>query len=134
MNIAQGDSFTRSMTITPEIMEKFKQISGDENPIHTDSGFANRMGFRDRVVYGNLLGLLVSSLVGMELKTLEVMIASQTIHFKKPVYINDTVILEAVVVNKSDTVELAEFSLDFKTQNNITVATGKLQAKYLSGS
>lgn len=44
------------------MMEDFRQISGDENPLHVSDDFACQNGFPRRVVYGMLTSLLYSCL------------------------------------------------------------------------
>lgn len=55
-------SFSR--TITAEMQQKFYDISGDENPLHTDVDYARKRGFQDCVVYGMLTASLLSTLGG----------------------------------------------------------------------
>ncbi len=50
--VGQTAEFTR--TITADMLEKFREVSGDNNPLHVDENFAKEKGFPARVVYGML--------------------------------------------------------------------------------
>ena len=49
-----SEEFT--VTVTAEMMDQFKAITGDVSPIHIDADYAKDRGFPGRVVYG-MLGL-----------------------------------------------------------------------------
>lgn len=124
-----GMVFRHTLKITDEVMRIFADISGDYNKLHTDAEFSRNKGYKDRVVYGNILGLLISTLVGMKLDTENVMIISESIDFKKPVYVNDTIELFAEAVNISQAVSVVDFNLSFRNQDKARVGKGKLQIK-----
>ena len=46
-------------------MRLFREISGDENPLHTDIDFAKEKGYSENVVYGQLTAAALSTLAGM---------------------------------------------------------------------
>ena len=126
-----GQIYRHNMLITEDIMENFAKLSGDYNILHTDNDFAVRNGFKGRVVYGNILGMMISTLVGMNLKINNVMIISEKMDFRQPVFIGDMIELAAIVENVSDSVSIVDFRLDFTNQSNEKVAKGKLQIKVL---
>ena len=47
-----SEEFT--VTVTAEMMDQFKAITGDVSPIHIDADYAKDRGFPGRVVYGML--------------------------------------------------------------------------------
>ena len=49
---------------TNEMMQSFVEISGDVNPLHTDSNYATSRGFDGVVVYGGILVAQISRMVG----------------------------------------------------------------------
>ncbi|MBF0541681.1 MAG: MaoC family dehydratase N-terminal domain-containing protein [Nitrospirae bacterium] len=129
--IKEGDIFYRTIEITSQIMETFAVISGDYNPIHVDEVFAKNMGFKGRVVYGNILGLLVSALVGEGLPMKEVMIISEQLNFKSIIYIGDIIRLSATVSTISEATGVIELKLNFLNNSEDKVANGKLQIKLI---
>lgn len=64
------------------------------NPLHTDDSFAKEKGFPERVMYGNIINAFVSTLIGMCLPTPDVIIHSQEIQYKSPVFMNDVLTAE----------------------------------------
>ena len=103
-----------SYQVTPEVYYSFQRCSNDYNPLHVDKAFAEGKGFQDRVMYGNILNAFVSHFVGMLLPTRNVMIQSQEISFHKPVYLNDEILLEAVVDTVSEAVNIIDYKLKFR--------------------
>ena len=47
--ISLGLSESFQVEITREMMEKFRDISGDVNPLHNDTEFAKARGYEDRI-------------------------------------------------------------------------------------
>src|SRR5882672_5561346 len=108
-----GDSYQHSLVVSPDTMKQFLQLSGDVNPIHVDRDYAVAHGFRDVVVYGNILGLILSHLIGMKLPTKEVIILSQSLEFRQPSHVGDEIQLRATVVNIHEAVQVVELRLNF---------------------
>ena len=130
-DVREDAVFSRALTVTDRLMEAFLSISGDDNPLHTDEAFARAQGFQGRVAYGNLIALMISSLVGVEMKSLNVMLISETIAFRKPVYGGDTISLTATVAAKIDAMQVAELKYQADNQSGELVASGKIMVKFL---
>ncbi len=116
--------------VTPEIYYSFQRTSNDYNPLHTDVAFAERKGFPERVMYGNILNGFVSHFVGMALPSRDVMIQTQDIQFRKPVYLNDELLLKAEAETVSEAVEIINYKLKFYKMGGVKpllVATGHVQ-------
>lgn len=116
--------------VTPEVYFGFQRISSDFNPLHTDEAFAKSKGFPERVMYGNILNGFVSHFVGMALPSRDVMIQTQDIQFRKPVYLNDTILLKSEIETVSDAVEIINYKLKFyrvAEPKNVLVASGHVQ-------
>jgi len=126
----EGESFTTELKITEYLIKSFADISGDINPLHTDPDYAKEKGFIKTVAYGNLLGLLISTLIGVKLKSNEVMLVTQTVNYTKPVYAGDTIILTGTVTNIVSAVSSIELKLIFSNGRQ-TVASGKCIFKCL---
>ena len=124
--------YCAKIIITEEFLKKFGDLSGDYNPLHVNETYAKKKGFKDRVAYGNILGLLVSQLVGMHLWSEDVMLLSQKINFKKPVYPGDVIELTGRIALKSAAVNIIELSLSFTNYAGEIVASGKCQVRCFS--
>ena len=124
-----GDKFDYSFDVSESIYLHFQEMTGDKNPLHVDEEFAKQKGFRERVMYGNILNGYVSYFIGMELPLKDVMLLSQSINWKQPVYMNDQVSFEAKVSEVSEAVSTVVFKYKFRNQDNILVASGNIQIK-----
>ena len=116
--------------VTSDVYFGFQRISSDYNPLHTDQTFAKSKGFPERVMYGNILNAFVSHFVGMALPTREVMIQTQDIQFKKPVYLEDEVVLKSSQEDVSEAVGIINYKLKFYRiggEKPVLVATGHVQ-------
>lgn len=126
-----GENYIVSMIMSREVMKSFRDLSGDNSSVHHDVDFAKAHGYAGPIVYGNLLGALVSRLVGMNLPYQEVVIIHQSIDFRLPVYIGDDVTLVATVASVHESVATVKFSLGFSTKASGLIATGKCAIKCL---
>ena len=100
LKIGQKASFKK--TITEKDLEHFIAITGDTNPLHVDESFAKKTFFDQRIAHGMLSASLFSTLVGMHIPGIGAIYKSQTLEFKLPVYIGDTLCawFEIVSVSK----------------------------------
>jgi 3-hydroxybutyryl-CoA dehydratase len=71
-------------------VEKFAEASLDRNPIHLDEEYAKRSRFGKRVVHGILQAGLISAVLGNRLPGAGSIYREQSLIFKKPAYIGDT--------------------------------------------
>ena len=106
--IGQQESFT--IKITDSMVEKFSNLSGDLNPLHMDNKFAESSSFSKRIVHGMLLASFFSQLVGMKLPGKNALYFSQTLNFRSPCYIHDTIEIIGKVIEKSDSTQIITVS------------------------
>lgn len=130
MNLAElverSKNISYTYHVTPDVYYSFQRCSNDYNPLHTDKMYANKKGFTEQVMYGNILNAFVSHFVGMLLPTREVMIQSQDISFHKPVYLNDEILLEVGIETVSEAVNIINYKLKFR---RLTEGKSELVAK-----
>lgn len=63
-DLSVGQTAEFSCEITAAMMDSFREISGDVNPLHNDADFARGKGYPGRVVYGMLTSSMYSCLGG----------------------------------------------------------------------
>ncbi|WP_169045735.1 MaoC family dehydratase [Aeromonas salmonicida] len=80
-----------SQTISEADVKNFANISGDRNPVHMDDIYAEKSRFGKRIAHGMFSTSFFSALFGMKLPGPGCVYVSQSIKFRKPVYIGDTV-------------------------------------------
>ena len=99
MNLVLGQKATRTITLTPEHVAAYAQMTGDYNPLHFDEAFAARTKFGRLVVQGGLTTGLLHALVAMDMPGPGTVFLSQNWNFTPPVFIGDTITAEAEVVH-----------------------------------
>jgi len=127
MDFQLNDFFKQQFVVTPEVYKHFQECSNDRNPLHTDEEFARAKGFPKKVMYGNILNAFVSYFIGECLPTKNVIIHSQEIAFKNPVYLNETLDFEAHVSGIYEAVNAIEFKYKFIKPDGKIAAKGLIQ-------
>jgi acyl dehydratase len=113
-DLTEGARVVVPLCIDARQMQRFGELSGDLNPLHTDDAFARRKGFEGAVVYGALLIAKVSELIGMRLPGKNSVWASLSVDFLKPLYVGQAAELEAVVARTSPSTGLVELRLTLR--------------------
>lgn len=99
-----GMSCDFQVEVTQDAKKMFAEISGDENPLHTDKNYATSNGFQDEVVYGMLTVSFFSRLVGMYLPGKYCILQKIETTFTNPVYVGDELTVSGTVSKKHDSV------------------------------
>lgn len=90
-NIKIGMKAHYSQTITDTDIKTFAGISGDRNPVHLDEKYAKNSRYKERIAHGMMTASFFSALFGTKIPGEGCVYTSQSLSFKRPVYINDTV-------------------------------------------
>ena len=122
----EGDKFEVSYTITPEVYKIYVEGFNDKNPLHTDEEFARQKGFPSVVMHGGILTGFLSNFIGEQLPIKNGMIQAYKIAFIKPVFLNTTVILKAVITGIFESVHCIEFKYTFESQG-ILICKGDIK-------
>jgi 3-hydroxybutyryl-CoA dehydratase len=93
-----GMSALYSRTITDTDLRNFAGVSGDTNPMHLNDEFARQTVFKGCIVHGFLTASLLSTVIGTKLPGPGCLYVSQTLAFKAPVHVGETVYAKATVV------------------------------------
>jgi 3-hydroxybutyryl-CoA dehydratase len=86
-----GDTAKFSKTVSESDIYLYAGITGDFNPAHIDENYAKGTFFKKRIAHGMLLGGFVSNVIAMQLPGPGTIYLSQSLAFKAPVFIGDTV-------------------------------------------
>ncbi len=92
-----GISASVSRTVSEADILMFAGVSGDTNPVHLDQEFAASTMFGGRIAHGMLSAGLISAVFGTRLPGPGSIYLSQTLKFKAPVKIGDTVVARVTV-------------------------------------
>jgi len=96
-DLATGMSASFSRTVTEADIVNFAGVSGDFNPVHMDEEFAAGTVFKGRIAHGMLSGAFISTLLGTRMPGPGSIYVSQSMRFRAPVRIGDTVTIQAEV-------------------------------------
>jgi 3-hydroxybutyryl-CoA dehydratase len=127
----KGDTFHLQFEVSDRIYTGFTELFRDKNPLHMDDGYAREHGFRERVMYGNILNGFISYFIGECLPVRNVVLVSQDIKYANPVYRGDVLAFDAVIEDVFDSVGIAEFKYTFASSGGVKVAKGTIQVRIL---
>lgn len=96
--LAVGQSAERSHTVTDADITMFAKVTGDDNPLHLDDEAASKTMFKGRIAHGMLSAGFISAVVGTQLPGFGAVYVTQTLSFRRPVRIGDTITTRAEVV------------------------------------
>jgi 3-hydroxybutyryl-CoA dehydratase len=86
-----------SKTVSSSDVVGFAEVTGDRNPIHLSEHFAAQTAFGTRIAHGLYTASLISALLGTRLPGPGAVYLSQTLNFRAPVRIGDTVLVTVTV-------------------------------------
>jgi len=101
VEIEVGMNVSYSQTVTDADIKAFAGLSGDRNPIHLDEEYAKNSRYKKRIAHGLMTASYFSALFGTKIPGEGCVYVSQSLRFKRAVYLNDTIIA-TVTVTKVD--------------------------------
>src|SRR5580704_10628135 len=93
-----GEAATFSKTVTEADIVLFAGVSGDTFPLHVDAEYAKTTRYGQRVAHGMLSASLLSTVNGLLLGTPGGIYVEQTLRFRRPVFIGDTLTARSELV------------------------------------
>lgn len=96
---AVGARATALHTFTSDNVIAFAALSGDHNPVHLDPAFAATTPFGRPIVHGMFVASLFSRLLAEDLPGAGTIYLSQSLTFRRPVYVGSTVEASVEVVS-----------------------------------
>lgn len=126
-DIAIGMNACFTVTVTPEQMAMFRDMSGDVNPLHNDEAYAKSLGYPDRVSFGMLSASFLSTLAGVYIPGKYSIIHSVDVSFPKPVIVGDQLSISGTVIEKNEVYRYFIMKVSITNQRNEKVCRGKMQ-------
>ena len=96
-DLAVGMEASYAKKITNDDVLAFAELSGDKNPVHLDDAYAAGTMFKQRIAHGFLTASLFSTVLGTKLPGPGCIYVSQTLKFKAPVKIGDTLMARVTI-------------------------------------
>lgn len=122
--ISIGDSAALVRTLTRDDINLFAVMSGDVNPAHVDEEYAKSDMFHKIIAHGMWGGSLISTLLGTKLPGPGTIYLGQTMRYKKPVALGDTITVTVTAVSKNNEKNIVSFDCKCVNQNNEIVISG----------
>jgi 3-hydroxybutyryl-CoA dehydratase len=95
LSVGLTESFSK--TVSSSDVVGFAEVTGDRNPIHLSEHFAAQTAFGTRIAHGLYTASLISALLGTRLPGPGAIYISQSLNFRAPVRIGDTVLVTVTV-------------------------------------
>jgi 3-hydroxybutyryl-CoA dehydratase len=96
-DLSVGMTEQLSKTVASSDVVGFAEVTGDRNPIHLSEHFAAQTPFGTRIAHGLYTASLISAVLGTRLPGPGAIYISQTLNFRAPVKIGDTVEVKVTV-------------------------------------
>ena len=110
--------------INEALVNDFAKISGDFNPLHVNKEYASSTNFGKRVCHGMLLTSFFSQLVGMHLPGKNSLYFSQTLNFRNPCFIDDTITISGEILEKKSNMRLITIQTTIHNQTGKCLIDG----------
>lgn len=121
-NLREGDQVSVYRKITNDDILRFAEVTGDYNPIHTESA--------KNIVHGAFLNGLVSGLIGTKLPGAGTVVIEQHLTFPKPCYAGDTVEVTVKVLSVRKIIK-CEYTCIANGENIVLEGVAKVMKKIL---
>lgn len=122
IQIGDSDSLTR--TLTEKDIQLFAILSGDINPAHVDVEYAQSDLFHKIVGHGMWSAALISTVLGTQLPGPGTIYVGQTVRFKKPVAIGDSLTVTVTAKEKVEEKKRIIFDCVCFNQDDVCVMSG----------
>jgi acyl dehydratase len=122
-----GQTASMRKTITEADVVLFGCVTGDMNPLHTDDIAARESRFGRRIAHGMISAGLISAVLGMQMPGPGTIYLKQTLTFRRPIYINDTVTTTIEVASIRENRPIATLVTTITNQDGEIVVEGESQ-------
>ena len=124
-----GTKETLVHSVTQSDIDKFVDLTGDDNKLHVDKEYASKTIFKKPVVHGMISASFISTIIGTKLPGDGALWFSQTLEFLLPVRIGDEIKVSATVIKKHDRDKIIELNIEILNQNRQVITRGISKVK-----
>jgi phosphate acetyltransferase len=122
--ITLGQNARLLRTLTVADIQAFAAVSGDTNPAHLDTEYANETLYHGVIAHGMWSGALISALLGTQFPGPGTIYLDQALHFSRPVRVGDTLTVTVAVISKDDAHKSVELDCQVVNQKGARVLHG----------
>lgn len=125
LDVKVGQRARRTQTVTAREVELYAQITGDRNPLHFDADFAAKTRFGRLVAQGGIASGMLNALVAMDLPGPGTVFLSQTLTYKAPTYLGDTLTAEIEVLSVKPDKPVCQLKATITNQDGTVLLEGE---------
>lgn len=127
--IKVGEVAELEHTVTSKDIERFVELTGDDNRLHIDAEYAAKTSFKKPVAHGMLGASFISTIIGTRLPGDGALWFAQNLEFLLPVRIGDRLTVRAEVLKKDERMRVIELQTDIFNQHRQKVTAGIAKVK-----
>ena len=86
--IETGQTYSHDFTFTQDEVNRFAEVTGDKNPVHTDADFAAKTMFKVPIMHGMLGAALFSKVFGVLFPGEGTIYLNQSLNFLRPMHVD----------------------------------------------
>jgi len=120
-----GDTAAFTKTVSESDIYLYAGITGDQNPAHIDEEYAKKTFFKTRIAHGMLSAGFISTVLGNKLPGAGTIYVNQTLNFKAPVHMGDTITAQVEVVEVDAEKNRVTFRTLCVNQDGTTILDGE---------
>ena len=125
MQLAVGQTASREMKVTDDMVRRYAEITGDYNPLHFDNEFTTQTRFGRLMAQGGITTGLLHAMVAMDMPGPGTVFMSQKWDFPRPVYIGDTIRATGTVKSVHPSRPIADIEFTVTNQDGENVLEGE---------
>jgi len=114
---------TFEISFTQAQVNQFAELSGDLNPLHLDAEYAATTSFKKPIMHGILGAALFSKAMGMDFPGPGTVYLSQTLAFKRPMFVDTVYVVELSIISRDEAKHNATLLTEIKDKTTGKVCT-----------
>jgi len=120
-----GDRAEFSKTISESDVYLYAGVTGDLNPAHINEAYAEKTFFKTRIAHGMLSAGFISAILGTQLPGPGTIYLRQTLNFRAPVLIGETITASVEVVEIKENKNRVRLKTTCENQEGVMVMDGE---------
>jgi acyl dehydratase len=97
--IQKDDTYSHDFKFSQDEVNRFAEVTGDKNPVHTDAEYASKTMFKRPIMHGMLSASLFSKVFGTLFPGEGTIYLKQSLNFLKPMYVETDYVAEFKVLD-----------------------------------
>ncbi|MDR2010688.1 MAG: MaoC family dehydratase [Bacteroidales bacterium] len=126
-----GDSYSEKVRFSQENVNKFAEISGDNNPIHINEEYAAKTQFGKPIVHGFFAGAVFSKIFGTKWPGEGTIYIYQDMTFRAPVFVEQDYFAKLEILEVDEEKHRGTIKCTLEDSKGNAVITGEAKLMHL---